>query len=1154
MSSALLSDRPPPDGISLALLSRLQDDGLDTSPDSSLMRILQSWGIRSLKQLSWTPPERLAARLDKLPIGSEQTSEASPTEGDIALLRALNHELWSSRKDAAIKGEASNAIDHVGIAPVAQCVHGNLLAAAAGHQQASNKLGRSSDAEREAIQIDCEARQAAMRMVGPSGRLLRNLLHSEFLARKSDRCFAAMLSHLPFAILVLASEQAFGEAWYSLLTRDVLNTSMLREDWAIRRAFMHGYEIPRCNLVSLYGVDGTLREKLLPKRPLSSDELAHPRIEAIRDPSPMLTTRIPCEVGQASLMPHVRGFQFMFNEFSRGVLDGVFDLPMKPGNHIFTAGGAVLACAQLWKQPSLTAMYGLISWESACLNILGRTKLRQSKSLIQYVMQFALDLTDARRKARAAFLPQGSTGKRESWGFASSDIDVFICTDNEEDGRALLRKSIQTICDNVTRFREKHCREESSGQRSSNIRLLRSANAVSIWCGWPLRTVQVMVILYKGMDEVLNFFDLDCICLGYNGRELLGLPRTLRALQTGFNFVEPAKLRRWSTGPRIIKYRKRGFGTVFFEICKHSPRCDLPSTLDEETARRIASLSASVSAASDFGYGEVELPFVSRFSDGRHLDEYIQMHEARRERRRQQVQAKSLGLWEPPDNDLIAGKYVYKPGPTSASDESIDALLDVHPEGGGLPAIRWKNTDLWESRRGNEFLPKCYMCRARIDPAVTIAERPRLCSACESLNEEKKQQAADLRGKVAIVTGGRVNIGYATTLRLLRLGCQVAVTTRFPKDCLRRFGLERDSNEWLDRLSVYGVDFRSIPAVSALGETFARRFERLDIFINNAAQTVRRPASHYVELVEAESSPLDARLLPCLAQAVGSDASALHATKPLIAPLQDKAFHDDPSALHSKQDAQEAIQRSTETPASSSTTAIAVSSVSVRQSPVEEPLDTRAATSWTSKLGDVSWVETLEVQLVNAMAPFTLLSALKPSLFKEPPAAGSSSSFPAAGSTSSFPRNPPTDPSLLLSPDKLGRAVYGASLAWRREAAQRMRFVINVTSQEGSFRSPGNKGPSHPHTNMAKASLNMLTCSAADEFCKEGVAVVSVDTGWISRMKPEPLAKAQAHVQNTPPLSAEDGAARVLDPILSALNGQQPLTGCLLRNFQPVDW
>jgi len=56
-----------------------------------------------------------------------------------------------------------------------------------------------------------------------------------------------------------------------------------------------------------------------------------------------------------------------------------------------------------------------------------------------------------------------------------------------------------------------------------------------------------------------------------------------------------------------------------------------------------------------------------------------------------------------------------------------------------IPGIRWKNVDLWESRRGNEFLPKCYMCLGRIDPFMTRAERPKLCRGCEDLNEQKKK-------------------------------------------------------------------------------------------------------------------------------------------------------------------------------------------------------------------------------------------------------------------------------------------------------------------------------------------------------------------------------------------------------------------------------
>ena len=322
-------------------------------------------------------------------------------------------------------------------------------------------------------------------------------------------------------------------------------------------------------------------------------------------------------------------------------------------------------------------------------------------------------------------------------------------------------------------------------------------------------------------------------------------------LRTGYNFVEPAKLRRWSTGPRILKYKTRGFGTVFFEICKHNPRCDLPHTLDEETARRIASLNGFVSASQDLGYGEVELPFVERMLLGMHLDQYMQMHESKRQRIRADIDFQSKGLWNLPDSDLVAGKYRYIEGDDSACEESIETLLNVSLLSDGLPGVRWKNVDLWESRRGNEFLPRCYMCRQRIDPSATQAERPRLCVSCEALSQEKLAQTADLTGKTAIVTGGRVNIGYATALKLLRMGCEVAVTTRFPRDCLRRYSQEADCECWLSRLWVFWADFRNVPTVAALGKHLASKFPKLDILINNAAQTVKRPAAHYKALIDA---------------------------------------------------------------------------------------------------------------------------------------------------------------------------------------------------------------------------------------------------------------------------------------------------------------
>ena len=149
-------------------------------------------------------------------------------------------------------------------------------------------------------------------------------------------------------------------------------------------------------------------------------------------------------------------------------------------------------------------------------------------------------------------------------------------------------------------------------------------------------------------------------------------------------------------------------------------------------------------------------------------------------------------------------RWTYIMGPNSASSKNIEYLL-----GGinGIPAVRWKSDDLLQSRRGNEFLPKCYMCSGRIDPSGTQAERPRLCAQCETLNRLKRSASPDLSSVVAVVTGGRCKIGFATALRLLRLGATVAISTRFPRGAAGRYAREPDSAEWLSRLTIFGVDF-----------------------------------------------------------------------------------------------------------------------------------------------------------------------------------------------------------------------------------------------------------------------------------------------------------------------------------------------------------
>src|SRR5580765_4637148 len=75
----------------------------------------------------------------------------------------------------------------------------------------------------------------------------------------------------------------------------------------------------------------------------------------------------------------------------------------------------------------------------------------------------------------------------------------------------------------------------------------------------------------------------------------------------------------------------------------------------------------------------------------------------------------------------------------------------------------------------------CYVCKQQYREIHHFYDQ--LCPTCAALNFFKRTELADLRGRVALLTGGRVKIGYQTGLKLLRSGAQLIVTTRFPRDC-----------------------------------------------------------------------------------------------------------------------------------------------------------------------------------------------------------------------------------------------------------------------------------------------------------------------------------------------------------------------------------
>jgi hypothetical protein len=187
-----------------------------------------------------------------------------------------------------------------------------------------------------------------------------------------------------------------------------------------------------------------------------------------------------------------------------------------------------------------------------------------------------------------------------------------------------------------------------------------------------------------------------------------------------------------------------------------------------------------------------------------------------------------------------------------------------------------------------EVARKCYVCKDEFRKLHFFYDA--MCGSCGDFNYAKRTQRAPLAGKVALITGARVKIGYQASRMLLRSGAKVIATTRFPKDAALRYAREPDFATWSHRLHLHGLDLRHAPSVELFARHLEQAHHRLDILINNAAQTVRRPPGFYAHLLEGELRRIDtlpAELRPLLAgheECVAAVHPALGAEAPALVP------------------------------------------------------------------------------------------------------------------------------------------------------------------------------------------------------------------------------------------------------------------------------
>ncbi|OFX60858.1 MAG: hypothetical protein A2046_14635 [Bacteroidetes bacterium GWA2_30_7] len=386
---------------------------------------------------------------------------------------------------------------------------------------------------------------------------------------------------------------------------------------------------------------------------------------------------------------------------------------------------------------------------------------------------------------------------------------------------------------------------------------------------------------------------------------------------------------------------------------------------------------------------------------------------------------------------------------------------------------------------------ECYVCKKH--DLIKHDFYDELCVECGELSFMKRNQTANLKGYTALVTGARIKIGYEASLKLLRSGAKVLITTRFPNDALLRYSREKDFNSWKEMLYIYTIDLRLLSSIESFIHFIKQEFNDINIIINNAAQTIRRPPIFYKHLLQNELTYKTKEINKILSSGNKDKDSKLISGVPLdlyniIVPF-DKAYNKIPAELTQIPLLKEDLDFDLN---------FFPKNVYDKDGQQE---DRRPENSWSMNLSDINLIEFIEVLYINTVAPFLFNSKLRELL--------------ASKKTPSY--------------------------------------IINVSAMEGNFNRE-DKSIRHPHTNMAKAALNMMTRTSASDYAEDLIYMNSVDVGYITNEKPFPLDVDNNDRIYKMPLDEIDGAARICDPIFEGVNNKNYIYGQFLKNFNSHPW